>query len=92
MDRPNEKPFKVQHDRPGCIACAACSIVAPDYWEMSAEDGKSDLKNSEKTTEGKKIVKEERHIGEAEYEKNKEAADMCPVNVIHLFRKGEKIV
>ena len=88
-----EKPFRVQHDRPGCIACAACSIVAPDYWEMSPEDGKSDLKNSEKTVDGSEIIKEEKHIEEAEYEKNKEAADMCPVNVIHIIRKdGTKII
>jgi ferredoxin len=83
---------KVEHDRPNCIACAACSIVAPEFWQMSAVDGKSDLVGSQHTVENGEIVKEELAVAQESYDKNKEAADMCPVNVIHIFRNGEKII
>ena len=79
--------YKIVHDRPNCIGCGACAAVAPDYWEMNA-DGKSDIKNCVKVGE-----QEEREIAEAEFKPNKEAADSCPVNVIHLFGKnGNKLI
>ncbi|MFH0969954.1 MAG: ferredoxin [Candidatus Diapherotrites archaeon] len=85
--------FKIQHDRTNCIGCGACAAVAPDYWEMSPADGKSDLKESKHTKEGDQIVLEEREITQEKYANNKEAADSCPVNVIHLFDKnGKKII
>ena len=85
--------FKIQHDRPNCIGCGACAAVAPDYWEMSPVDGKSDLKESIHKKEGDAIVLEEREIDAAKYTPNKEAADSCPVNVIHVFDKdGKKII
>lgn len=85
--------FKIQHDRPNCIGCGACAAVAPDYWEMSPVDGKSDLKDSKHTKEGNDTVLEEREIDQPLYNNNKEAADSCPVNVIHLFDKdGKKII
>lgn len=85
--------YKIEHDRPNCIACAACSIVAPEFWQMSPDDGKSDLINSKHTLEGKVIVKEELQIEAIDFVKNKNAADICPVNVIHIVRRdSEKII
>ena len=85
--------FKIVHDRPNCIGCGACAAVSPDFWEMSPTDGKSDLKGSVHKKEGGQTVEEERKIGDAEYKPNKEAADSCPVNVIHLFdASGKKII
>ncbi len=85
--------YKVEHDRPNCIACAACSIVAPQFWQMSPEDGKSDLVNSKRVTDSSEIVKEELAIEQKDFAANKTAADMCPVNVIHIVRKdGEMII
>ncbi len=85
--------YKIQHDRPNCIGCGACAAVAPDYWEMSPVDGKSDLKESVHKEEGGAIVLEEREIDESKYANNKEAADSCPVNVIHVYDKeGKKII
>lgn len=85
--------YRIEHQRAGCIACAACAITAPDFWEMSTEDGKSDLKESRKTLEGGETVLEQREIEQKDFEANKQAADMCPVNVIHIIRKdGEKII
>lgn len=71
--------FKLLHNRPDCIGCAACAAVAPDFWEMS-EDGKSDIKQCKKRPDGW----EERDIEDADFHANKEAADSCPVNVIHI--------
>lgn len=80
-----EKKFQIQHDRPNCIGCAACAAVAPDFWEMN-EDGKSDIIGSVK----KKDETEELDIGEKDFAANKEAADSCPVNVIHIVNKETK--
>ena len=85
----NAKKYKILHDRPNCIGCAACAAVAPDFWVMS-EDGKSDIigcKNRDDEWE-------ELDIDEKDYQVNKEAADSCPVNVIHIVNKetGEKII
>ena len=79
--------YKILHDRPGCIGCGACAAVAPEYWEMN-QDGKSDLKSHKEVG-----TNQEREIAEPEFKANKEAADSCPVNVIHLFGKdGKKLI
>jgi len=72
----------VQHDRPNCIGCAACAAIDPKTWVMNG-DGKADLINSEKFNEGwqRKDVKEE------EFQNNMDAADSCPVNVIHIVEE-----
>ncbi len=81
--------YKIEHDRPNCIGCSACAGVEPNFWEMD-EDGKSNLKGSNKRQDGW----EERDIEEVDFPKNKEAADACPVNVIHIkdIEKDEKII
>ena len=63
--------YKVELDRPGCIGCGACVAACPENWEMQT-DGK--------TLQKKKI------IDETELELNKEAEEVCPVNVIHLSK------
>ena len=83
------KKFQIQHDRPNCIGCAACAAVAPDFWVMN-EDGKSDIVDCTKRDD----EWEELNIEEKDFQVNKEAADSCPVNVIHIINKetGEKII
>ena len=78
--------FKIDHDRPGCIGCGACAAVAPDFWEMK-QDGKSSIVNGKHVGD-----REELDISDENFKKNKEAADSCPVNVIHLFDNGKKII
>lgn len=70
--------YKITHDRKNCIGCGACAALAEEYWEMD-DDGKSNLKKSK--PDGKNQFRE---IEESEFEINKEAAESCPVNVIHL--------
>jgi len=86
--------FKIEHVRPDCIACGACAAVAPDFWEMSPADGKSDIKGSERVMNGgSEIILEKLQIEEKDFQLNKDAADACPVNVIHIFKEtGEKII
>ena len=79
--------FKAVHERWKCIACGACAAVAPDFWEMSNDDGKADLKESVHTNvpEGIKETRILREIGP-----NKDAADSCPVQCIHVLPEGGK--
>ncbi|MFH1591484.1 MAG: ferredoxin [archaeon] len=76
------KTFKINHNRPDCIGCAACAAVAPETWEMK-DDGKSSIIG------GSTDDKEWEHMDfpEEQFEKQKEAADSCPVNVIHIIDK-----
>ncbi|MEM4756310.1 MAG: ferredoxin [Candidatus Woesearchaeota archaeon] len=75
------KQYRVVHDRPNCIGCAACEAVCPTFWEMNA-DGKSDLKGAKPHSKEKGWTVLE--IDESKYKCNLEAAESCPVNVIHL--------
>lgn len=84
--------WKIEHDRPGCIACGACAAVSPDFWTMSEKDGKSDLVGSQYIEENGEIIREELELDDLK--SNREAADCCPVNVIHLIDKktGQRII
>ena len=80
----DDAAYKIRHDRPNCIGCTACANIAPEFWEMSDVDGKSDVIGAKKTPEGW----EELDISEEDFELNMEAAEACPVNVIHLVNIG----
>lgn len=70
---------KIIHEREKCIGCGSCAALCPKYWQM-AEDGKSKLLNSSPKEEG---------IFELEVENlecNQEAADACPVQIIHVVK------
>ena len=83
------KKYKMEHNRPDCIGCGACAAVAPDFWEM-VDDGKSDIINGKDRKDGW----QELEIDEADFDENLEAAESCPVNVIHLTDKesNEKLI
>lgn len=71
--------YKIDHDRPNCIGCGACAAICPDFWEMG-DDGLSNIKGGKKLPD----ETEELEIEEEDFEKNMEAAESCPVNVIHI--------
>jgi len=77
-----EHKYILQHDRPNCIGCAACEAVAPDFWEMNG-DGKSDIKNAKNLDNGW----QELEIDGKNLQENEDAANSCPVNVIHIVKK-----
>ncbi len=85
--------FIIEHDRMNCIGCGACAAIAPEFWEMD-DDGKSDIKNSKHSKNEKgEIILETLTIDEKDFSKHKEAAESCPVNVIHIKKdNGEKII
>jgi len=78
--------YKIEHDRENCIACGACAVIAPEFWQLSKEDGKADIINSKKTEDGYEHL----DIEEKDFPVNKDAADACPVNVIHIVDKETK--
>jgi len=81
--------FRIVHEKEICIGCGACAAVCPSHWEMQ-DDGKSHLRGSE--------LKEQNEMGTPdvtinevkeldELEENQQAADVCPVNCIHVKKK-----
>ena len=76
-----KKKVKVIYDRDACIGATTCAVVAPKFWVMN-KDGKADLKDAKKNSEGKyELVVE---VDDDEYKKLKESAKACPVQVIEL--------
>lgn len=82
--------YKIRHDRDHCIGCTACAAICPQFWEMSDEDGKSDIVGGALGSDGW----EELEISEEDFAKNMDAAGVCPVNVIHLIKigSGEQLI
>jgi len=70
---------KIVHEREKCIGCGSCATLCPKFWKM-ADDGKSTLIDSEKNPEGNFELEIE-EIG-----CNQEAADACPVQIIHILK------
>lgn len=71
--------FKILHHRSKCIACGACAVLCQDFFEMSGEDGLSDLtgaKYGQDKAEGKLEVKAPGCL--------QEAANACPVQAIEV--------
>lgn len=69
---------KVIHIKKDCIGCGACAAVAPEYWEMD-EEGMAHLKESKQVEDNW-----EKEITADEVQKHKEAAQVCPVEVIKV--------
>lgn len=82
---PLDKKYRIRHDRQSCIGCTACAAIAPAFWEMSPIDGKSDVIGSKMDADGW----EELDIREEDFPLNMDAAEACPVNVIHLIQIGD---
>ena len=70
---------KITHEREKCIGCGSCAAMCPKYWEM-AEDGKSKLLSSIQNAEGNY------EIEVADIECNQQAADACPIQIIHIVK------
>jgi ferredoxin len=82
--------YRIEYDRESCIGAAACVAAFPERWSL-ADDGKADLKGSKQNDDNTKQVLE---ITEEEFQKMKDAAEACPVSVIHItdLATGKRIV
>ena len=69
--------MKVIQEREKCIGCGSCVALCPNFWEMG-DDGKSVLKSSKKNNEGNYEIEIDA------VECNKDAAESCPVQIIHI--------
>lgn len=70
--------FKLIHDRPVCIGCGACAVIAPKFWEMN-DDGKSDIIGGKHVGEIQEL-----ELDQKDFDINFEAAESCPVECIHI--------
>lgn len=74
---------KVIHFKKDCISCGACAAVNPEFWEMD-EQGLAQLKNGKPINDHWELP-----ISTEEAKaKNQEAAEVCPVNIIHVKKEG----
>ncbi len=69
---------KIIFEREKCIGCGNCSLVCPDYWKMG-EDGKSNLKDSQKNEDTGNFEKIVEEVG-----CNEMAEKDCPAFCIHI--------
>lgn len=77
--RGKNKPKTITHFREKCIGCGMCAYIAPEYWELSEQDGLATLK------EGKKVKETYRRaILPGDEEENIVASRTCPVNIIRI--------
>ncbi len=65
--------------RKRCIGCNVCVEAAPERWAMSRKDGKCTLVGAK----GKKDIYTI-NVSDIEYDENKKAAEVCPVNIIQV--------
>jgi ferredoxin len=76
--------FKVVLEREECTACESCVETCPDTFEM-ADDGLAQVKGSMRVGSNDELEMDD--VG-----CSKEAAEVCPVNIIHVFEGGNKII
>lgn len=62
-----------------CISCGSCAAVCPEYFEM-ADDNLSHIKGSSVDTSGNEVLE----VGEEKIGCAKEAAEICPVQIIEI--------
>lgn len=79
--------WRVEFDRNGCIGAGACAAANANFWTIE-KDGRATLKTS--TFDEKKKIWV-LHVSDAkELQKHRDAANVCPVNVIHIYSPDGK--
>lgn len=77
------KKYKIVYDRDNCIGAGSCTAVFAEKWVMNAKDDKADLVGGRWETSPKRVMVLE--FTEEELAWFMEAAQVCPVNVIHII-------
>ncbi len=70
---------RITHYRYKCIGCAYCVEVAPDFWKMNENDGKSDLIGSKTKNNIQMLITDD-----LSFDANMRAAEVCPVSCIKV--------
>ncbi len=83
------KKYKVTYDRPNCIGAGACVVAQEDRWVMNDDDNKANLVGGDKTNNHWEL-----EFTEEELQRFMEAAQVCPVNVIHIvdLETGKELI
>lgn len=68
--------MKIIQERKKCIGCGSCAAICSQYFEM-ADDGLAALK-------GGQIVGDNMELGISETACAKDAANVCPVQIIRV--------
>ncbi|MFM1931241.1 MAG: hypothetical protein RL226_544 [Bacteroidota bacterium] len=71
--------LRITQHRIKCIGCNACVEAAPDRWAMSKKDGRCTLVGASEKKGFYTVL-----VHEDELERNREAAQNCPVHIIDL--------
>jgi len=74
---------KVTQNYEGCIGCGSCAAVCPKFWDMDYEKGKAVLKGGKKNEQTGEVELEIN--GDEDIKCNKEAAEVCPTQVIKII-------
>ena len=83
---------KIYHEQHKCIGCSACASIAPQYWEMKETEGeyKAHIVGSIVSKDNIGTV-EKKNIKEEEVSINKESAEACPVDCIHIIADNKVV-
>lgn len=88
----HKKRYKVVYDRSNCISVLTCTSFYPERWRINEKDNKADLIDGQEDPNKPGVWVLE--FTEEEFEQFKASAEVCPVNVIHIYdlATGEKII
>lgn len=79
--------YLIKYDRENCIGAASCTTFSKRF-KLDKQDGKANLVGGKEKEDIFELT-----VDEKELEEVKQAAQSCPVNVIHVYdEKGEKII
>ena len=85
----DNKKYKIIFEKDKCIGAAACNSVS-DSWKYNDKEGKSDLIGAKFNNTGNTY---ELEIEEKSFDRDYNAARLCPVKAIHIEEiKSKKIL
>jgi ferredoxin len=76
--------FKVVVERDRCTSCGSCEDLCPELFELD-EGGIAHIIGSERVENNDVIEMEEEKCG-------LDAAESCPVMIIHVYEDGDEVI